>query len=398
MRAISSQAHGVSVTTRVMLVAGARPNYMKIAPIYWALTAPDAGQFTIDVVHTGQHYDASMSDDFFRDLHLPAPTINLGVGSGTHATQTAKVLVGFEQVMHERRPDVVIVVGDVNSTAACALVASKTYYDCGTGVSRPLVAHVEAGLRSRDRLMPEEINRLVTDAISDVLFTTCRDADDNLLAEGIPSSRIHFVGNPMIDSLRRCLGDAEQSPLRAQLGVRDRPFGLCTLHRPSNVDQVDVLTEILDALADLAVDLPLLVPLHPRTRARIKEFGLHERLRDVSGLSQPVPSSGLCALEPLSYLDMLAVMKSARFVLTDSGGIQEETTALGIPCVTLRQNTERPVTITEGTNVLAGTSRSDIIRGLSNALAKSAELNRMPELWDGRAGERIVAALRELQA
>jgi len=380
----------------VLLVAGARPNYMKIAPIYWALARGAADDLDAEIVHTGQHYDPSMSDDFFRDLALPPPTINLAVGSGSHAEQTAKVLVGFEAVLAEKRPAAVVVVGDVNSTAACALAAAKMYYPGADPVPRPLIAHVEAGLRSRDRMMPEEANRVVADALSDILFTTCRDANANLYAEGVPAERIFFVGNPMIDSLHARLDAARGCPLLDRLALRDRAFGLCTLHRPSNVDRRAALVEILAALAEIAADTPVLVPLHPRTRSRLEAFGLASQLL---WLDEPVPRAparGLIAVAPLSYLEMLSAMTQARFVLTDSGGIQEETTALGVPCVTVRENTERPVTIAEGTNVLAGTTRRGILAGLVEARRKTAAGARVPELWDGCAGERIVTVLREV--
>ena len=375
-----------------MLVAGARPNYMKIAPIYWAI-AGGGSELAVEIVHTGQHYDATMADDFFRDLELPAPTIDLGVGSGSHAAQTAAVMERFERVVMERRPDVVVVAGDVNSTLACALVVPKLAYDA-TG-KRPLLAHVEAGLRSRDRTMPEEINRVLTDAVADVLFTTCRDANDNLLAEGVPLDRIHFVGNPMIDSLRRCAARADAAVLR-DLGLAERPFALCTLHRPSNVDRAEVLEEILTTLQEIAAEMPVVLPLHPRTRERIRSFGLQARLTEMTRPLRAAPLGGVLALEPLSYLEMLAMMQAARFVLTDSGGIQEETTALGIPCVTLRDNTERPITIAEGTNVLGGTTRDGILSALATARAKATANPHVPELWDGRAGARIVAALTRL--
>jgi UDP-N-acetylglucosamine 2-epimerase (non-hydrolysing) len=363
----------------IVLVAGARPNFMKIAPIYWALREHAADHARATIVHTGQHYDARMSDHFFRDLRLPPPDVNLGVGSASHAEQTARVMSGFERVLVERRPDVVVVVGDVNSTAACALVTAKI--ELVGPRRRPLLVHVEAGLRSRDRTMPEEINRLVTDAISDLLLTTCRDADDNLVAEGIPPEKIRFVGNPMIDSLRRCLADAERCGVLESLGFAGRRYGLCTLHRPSNVDQPERLREIVGALREIAREMPLLLPVHPRTQARIADFGL------------AVSGDGLVLVEPLAYLEMLEVMRSAAFVLTDSGGVQEETTALGVPCVTLRENTERPVTIREGTNVLAGVTRAGIVAGLAEARRKAAAGTRVPELWDGRAGERIAALL-----
>jgi UDP-N-acetylglucosamine 2-epimerase (non-hydrolysing) len=379
---------------KVLLVAGARPNYMKIAPIYWAIARGADDDLDAEVVHTGQHYDPSMSDDFFRDLDLPPPSVNLEVGSGSHAEQTAKVLLGFERVLREKRPGIVVVVGDVNSTAACALAAAKMYYEAADPLPRPWIAHVEAGLRSRDRMMPEEINRAVTDALCDILLTTCREADANLLAEGIPAERIYFVGNPMIDSLLARRDAARACPLLDDLGLRGRAFGLCTLHRPSNVDRAPVLTDILAALAEIAADTPILLPLHPRTRARLASFGLESRVVRLERPLRRAPERGLLAVEPLSYLEMLSAMMAAGFVLTDSGGIQEETTALGVPCVTLRENTERPVTITEGTNVLAGTTRAGIVDGLAEARRKTSRAARGPELWDGRAGERIVAVLR----
>ena len=384
------------MTTKVMLVAGARPNYMKIAPIWWAMHEDGAERFEPVLVHTGQHYDDSMSGAFFRDLGLPEPAINLGVGSGSHAVQTAKVMAGFEQVLLAERPRAVVVVGDVNSTAACALVTAKIDLGDNGRPVRPLLAHVEAGLRSRDRDMPEEVNRVVADALSDLLFTTCRDATDNLLGEGLARERIHFVGNPMIDSLRRSLAGADTCGALAALGLERRPFGLCTLHRPSNVDHADALQVLLDTLAEIAADVPVVLPLHPRTRARIAAFGFGERIASLGPPARGVPARGLVAIEPLSYLAMLQAMRAASFVLTDSGGIQEETTALGVPCVTLRENTERPVTISEGTNVLAGVERGAILAALAEARAKAANGARIPELWDGRAGERIVAVLSEV--
>jgi UDP-N-acetylglucosamine 2-epimerase (non-hydrolysing) len=380
---------------RVQLVAGARPNYMKVAPIHWAIGEHAPG-LDVEMLHTGQHYDASMSDAFFRELHLPNPDVNLRVGSGSHAAQTARIMMAYESVLLDRQPDVIVVVGDVNSSVACALVAAKIVYPRSARRERPVLVHVEAGLRSRDRTMPEEVNRVVTDTISDCLFTTCRDADANLVAEGIDARRIRFVGNPMIDSLYRCLEDAEGSSLLEELGVEAGTFGLVTLHRPSNVDCPEVLEGILDALGEIAREFPMLIPLHPRTRQRIEEFGLQERIAFVTRPVGRAPARGLVALEPLSYLEMLKAMKSARVVLTDSGGIQEETTALGVPCVTLRNNTERPVTIEEGTNVLAGVTREGILAGFVEAERKTRCGARVPELWDGRAAERIVAALTEI--
>jgi UDP-N-acetylglucosamine 2-epimerase (non-hydrolysing) len=382
------------MSVKVLLVAGARPNYMKIAPLWWAMRERGDERFTPVLVHTGQHYDDSMSAAFFRDLGLPEPGINLGVGSGSHAAQTARVMVGFEQVLKTERPDVVVVVGDVNSTAACALVTSKIDLGSNGRPVRPVLAHVEAGLRSRERDMPEEVNRVVADALSDVLFTTCRDAGDNLTREGLPPERIHFVGNPMIDSLRRCLSAAERCGFLERLGLGERGFGVCTLHRPSNVDHPDVLERLLDALAEIATDVPVLLPLHPRTRDRIARYGLEERVASLARPERGVPHRGLVGVEPMSYLEMLQAMRCAAFVLTDSGGIQEETTALGVPCVTLRENTERPVTVSEGTNVLA--AHDAISDALDRARRKAGASARVPELWDGHAGERIVARLAEM--
>src|SRR5437899_792406 len=360
---------------KVINVVGARPNFMKVAPIVEALNLrPDS--FTSLVVHTGQHYDAAMSDAFFSDLGLPEPYKYLGVGSASHAAQTAAVMNAFEPVVLEEKPDWVLVVGDVNSTLACALVCVKL------GIK---VAHVEAGLRSRDRTMPEEINRLLTDQIADLLFTPSRDAGANLMAEGIPAERIRFVGNIMIDSLFANL-DRAKSTVRATLGVDNRHYALLTLHRPSSVDDRAAFTRILEALEQIAERLPIIFPVHPRARKMLAEYGLSERVEKTDGLR---------LIEPLGYLDFLTLMRGARVVLTDSGGIQEETTVLGIPCVTLRENTERPITIEMGTNTIAGTDTSKIIaaanRALNNPLPESNV--RIPEFWDGRAADRILDAL-----
>ena len=314
---------------KVLNVVGARPNFMKVAPLVAAMKRRGR-EFAPLVVHTGQHYDARMSDAFFRDLGLPEPDVHLGVGSGSHAAQTARVMIEFEPVVLEHKPDWVLVVGDVNSTLACALVCSKL------GVK---VAHVEAGLRSRDRAMPEEINRILTDQISDLLLTPSPDGDANLRGEGIPESRIRFVGNVMIDSLLAQLKNAENSRIREDLGVAGADYAALTLHRPSNVDDPAAFARILDALENIAQRLPIIFPVHPRTRARLDEFGLAARLEQTANIR---------VIEPLGYLDFLRLYSGARLVLTDSGGIQEETTALGIPCLTLRENTERPVTVTLG--------------------------------------------------
>jgi UDP-N-acetylglucosamine 2-epimerase (non-hydrolysing) len=363
---------------KVINVVGARPNFMKVAPIVEAMRRR-ASEFAPLVVHTGQHYDESMSDAFFRDLGLPRPDVHLGVGSGTHARQTAAVMERFEPVVLEERPDWVVVVGDVNSTLACALVCAKLLVP---------VAHVEAGLRSRDRTMPEEINRLVTDQLSDLLLTPSVDADANLRAEGIPDERIRFVGNVMIDSLFKQLERAASSNARADLGVEGRDYAVVTLHRPSNVDERVTLARIVSALEEIGARLPVVFPIHPRTRKNLAEFGLLEEIER---------GRRVRLAEPLGYLDFLRLYSGARLVLTDSGGIQEETTALGIPCLTLRENTERPVTVELGTNRVVGTDPARIVGEANEALTKGRGGGppRVPPLWDGHTAERILDALRE---
>ena len=368
---------------KVINVVGARPNFMKVAPIVEAMRGR-AAEFAPLVVHTGQHYDERMSDAFFRDLGLPRPDVHLGVGSASHAQQTAAVMQRFEPVVLDERPDWVLVVGDVNSTLACALVCSKL------GVP---VAHVEAGLRSRDRAMPEEINRLLTDQLADLLLTPSADADRNLLAEGIAPERVRLVGNVMIDSLLKHLAAAEASRVREELGLGGLDYAVVTLHRPSNVDDPEVLRRILSALARVGRLLPVVFPVHPRTRRQLEEFGL-------AGGGEP--RGGLRLVEPLGYLDFLRLYSGARLVLTDSGGIQEETTALGIPCLTLRENTERPVTVEMGTNRVVGTDAERIVSEAEAALARGRAGARVPPLWDGRAAGRVLDALlertRELRA
>ena len=327
---------------KVINVVGARPNFMKVAPIVEAMKRRER-EFTPLVVHTGQHYDAAMSDAFFRDLDLPQPDVYLGVGSASHAAQTAAIMERFEPVVLREQPDWVLVVGDVNSTLACALVCVKL------GVK---VAHVEAGLRSRDRTMPEEINRLLTDQIADLLFTPSADADENLRAEGIPPERIRLVGNIMIDSLYKHLERSRQSRIKDQLGLTDKSYAVLTLHRPANVDDPVVFGRILEALERICEQLPVVFPVHPRTRKTIAELGLDERVEKIEGLR---------LIDPLGYLDFLSLYSGARLVLTDSGGIQEETSVLGIPCLTLRENTERPITVTMGTNTIVGTDPEKII-------------------------------------
>lgn len=361
---------------KVINVVGARPNFMKVAPIVAAMKRAGT-KFQPLVVHTGQHYDAAMSDSFFRDLELPEPDTHLGVGSASHAAQTAAVMERFEPVVLAEKPDWVLVVGDVNSTLACALVCVKL------GVK---VAHVEAGLRSRDRTMPEEINRLLTDQIADLLLTPSADADANLRAEGIPPERIRFVGNVMIDSLVQNLERARASQIKGQLGVTNEDYGVLTLHRPSNVDQRDTFARILSALESITKTLPVIFPVHPRTRKTIAELGLSDRVAAMTNLR---------LIDPLGYLDFLSLYSGARLVLTDSGGIQEETSFLNIPCVTLRENTERPITVELGTNVVVGTDTTRIVSAASAALNGSAKkhVGSIP-LWDGHASERILDALQ----
>jgi UDP-N-acetylglucosamine 2-epimerase (non-hydrolysing) len=358
------------MVVKVLLIAGARPNFMKVAPIYAEMKRrPD--EFEPKIVHTGQHYDAAMSDAFFVDLGMPQPDVHLGVGSGSHAVQTAKIMMEFEPVVIRRKPDWVLVVGDVNSTIACALVCSKL------GVK---VAHVEAGLRSGDRTMPEEINRILTDAISDLLFTTSQDADENLQREGISKNKVRFVGNVMIDSLMDHLKLAERSSIREDLGVSAGEYAVLTLHRPSNVDTIETFSGILSALLEVSARVPIVFPVHPRTRAKIDEFGYGELIRN----------SAIRLIDPLGYLDFMRLYSGAKIVLTDSGGLQEETTVLGIPCLTLRNNTERPVTVELGTNELVGVDPQKIVTAAEKILTRDEEApHSIPPLWDGKAAGRI---------
>jgi UDP-N-acetylglucosamine 2-epimerase (non-hydrolysing) len=355
---------------KVINVVGARPNFMKIAPIVEAMTkAPKVEQL---LVHTGQHYDEGMSDVFFRDLGIPVPDIHLGVGSGTHAEQTARIMVEFEKVCLAQKPDMVVVVGDVNSTMACTIVAAKLLIP---------VSHVEAGLRSFDRTMPEEINRLVTDALADLLFTTSRDADENLKREGIDPRKIHFVGNVMIDTLMKHRVKASALDVMSRMNVHKGNFALVTLHRPSNVDEPQTLGGILRALQKIATQMPVLFPIHPRTRKRVQEFGFH--------------LDGIQAIEPLGYLEFLNLMSNAGIVLTDSGGLQEETTILRVPCLTLRHNTERPITVEQGTNIVVGPDKTRILSAFERILSGNWKPSGPPELWDGHAAERIVQVLEK---
>jgi UDP-N-acetylglucosamine 2-epimerase (non-hydrolysing) len=364
-------------------IVGARPNFVKIAPILRALKAE--GSFTARLIHTGQHYDVAMNAVFFDELGIPEPDINLEVGSASNTEQTARIMLGLEKVFAEKRPDMIVVVGDVNSTLAASLVVAKLLIP---------VAHVEAGLRSNDRTMPEEINRLVTDRLSEVLLTTERDAAQNLLREGASPEQIHFVGNVMIDTLHACL--SRSVPARATLSehgaskgflaaTAEAGFGFVTLHRPSNVDDPALLAGLLQALADVSRDLPLIFAMHPRTKAIVSSNGLEAVLDSAQMLVTP----------PLSYLRSLGLMREAKVAITDSGGVQEETTALGVPCLTVRENTERPITISEGTNILIGTSPEAIKRHVWELLASGGKRGRVPEYWDGKAAERIAVHLRD---
>jgi UDP-N-acetylglucosamine 2-epimerase (non-hydrolysing) len=367
---------------RTLVVAGARPNFVKVAPILAALRA--AGHEAV-LVHTGQHYDARMSDAFFVDLGIPEPDHHLGVGSGTHAQQTARVMEAFEPVLNTVRPDWVVVVGDVNSTLACALVTSKLRTSLGCRI-----AHVEAGLRSNDWRMPEEVNRVLTDRLSDLLLTPSHDALPNLLAEGIAADRVVFVGNVMIDTLFAQLPAARERAVGRRFGLEPGGYVAATLHRPSNVDDPEALRAVLQALARVAAERPVVLPLHPRTRQNAEAFGLHAEL------------AALHVLEPLGYTDMLSLTDGAVAVLTDSGGLQEETTALGIPCVTLREQTERPVTVTEGTNRMAPwpLTADGVFAAYRDAIARGRVTpgTCCPEGWDGRTAERIVSALADALA
>ena len=363
----------MSARGAILCIVGARPNYMKMAPLLRAFRARDDLPAAV-LVHTGQHYDPLMNDRLFEDLGLPRPDLNLEVGSGSHAVQTAEVMRRFEPVIDEFRPSCVVVVGDVNSTLACTLVAVKK--------SVP-VAHVEAGLRSFDRGMPEEVNRVLTDQVADLLYTTERSAHANLAREGIAPERMHFVGNVMIDSLLSHRGAAVPAAKTLPAGMAGQRYGVVTLHRPSNVDEPGPLAESLDILRAVSEKLPLACALHPRTVARIESFGLSARLK----------SERLAVLPPQGYLEMLGLMAQASLVLTDSGGLQEETTALAVPCLTLRENTERPITVEQGTNTLVGRDRARICHLVEDILETGGKRGRTPELWDGRAAERIAGHL-----
>ena len=408
---------------KLLLVAGARPNFMKVASIIEAIQEHNKSnnpKIQHYLVHTGQHYDAQMSDTFFKDLGLPKPDVDLGVGSASHAEQTADVMKRFAPVLANEEPDIVMVVGDVNSTIACSLVASKMTYSqptCFSGRTRPLVAHVESGLRSFDRSMPEEVNRILTDALSDFLFITEESARENLIRENVPAEKIFFVGNTMVDTLLTHKDQANTSGILIELGLKTelggsgvrreipqplpgssqgnsyRDYIVLTLHRPSNVDNRENFQGLLEAAKDLAQTIPILFPIHPRTMGKIREFNFQHFFK-VFNEKMPiqVSRSGIHCLDSLGYLNFLCLLSNARLVLTDSGGIQEESTVLNIPCVTLRNNTERPVTVSCGTNVVAGTNSNNIVREATKQLTVKKR-SELPPFWDGNAGMRIIEAL-----
>lgn len=365
---------------QLICVVGARPNFMKISPIIEAIKS-ETSKIEVKLVHTGQHYDANMKHQFFDQLGIPEPDIDLEVGSGTHTVQTAEIMKRFEAALDDYRADAILVVGDVNSTIACALVASKNHIP---------VIHVEAGLRSYDRAMPEEVNRVLTDQISDLLYTTERNAETNLTREGVDKERIRFVGNVMIDTLKKHVARATPAsqtlnsiPGGDQLGASQQPYALMTLHRPSNVDQADTLSPLLNTIAQASRQIPIVFPVHPRTQSRIEEFGL----------SELISQANIVTTGPLGYMELLGLMSEAKLVLTDSGGIQEETTALGVPCITLRENTERPITAEQGTNTVVGVDADLIMKTLNEILTEGGKGGRQPELWDGQAAVRIARDL-----
>jgi UDP-N-acetylglucosamine 2-epimerase (non-hydrolysing) len=389
---------------KIMSVVGARPNFMKVAPIISAILEHNdrvrdgkvlerAEVIEHTLIHTGQHYDKAMSDSFFSDLNLPVPDVHLGVGSGSHAEQTAEIMRKFEVVLYDKRPDILVVVGDVNSTVACALVAAKISFD--SAGKRPLIAHVEAGLRSGDRTMPEELNRVLTDQLSDLLFITEESGIENLSREGINPGQVHFVGNTMIDSLLACKGRAATSGVLEDLVIQAQQYVLLTLHRPGNVDRRDTFVDILEGIRELASAKTIIFPAHPRTKKKIVELGLEHYfdLNYEDGDRKNSSKPGLVRLVgPLGYIDFVSLMMNASMVVTDSGGIQEETTCLQVPCVTVRENTERPVTISHGTNVLAGVKREGIRLAISHQLGVRPS-GIVPEKWDGKSAHRIIQIL-----
>lgn len=376
------------MTSTIHLIAAARPNFMKIAPLFHALQRESWAEPVI--VHTGQHYDLNMSDAFFRDLQLSEPGIHLGVGSGTHAEQTAKVMMAYEKVIVEKQPDMIIVVGDVNSTIACTMAAAKIWYTglanrFNFNVERPVIAHLEAGLRSRDRSMPEEINRIATDVLADILWTPSSDGDENLLHEGIDREKIVFVGNIMIDSLEMMRKHIEKLDIYTKHKLKKGEYAIATLHRPSNVDNPELLAKLTDLLIRTSRKLPVVFPVHPRTRKNLEQNDLLKSLEQ---------ESGLILLEPQSYIKFMNFVFNSRFVITDSGGIQEETTYLGIPCLTLRPNTERPVTIHQGTNKLCDID--SVANDINDVISGKFKKGSIPEYWDGKTASRVVSSIKSI--
>jgi len=369
-------------TKKIMLVAGARPNFMKIVPIIKALRQKQKEGYQKKLkyclVHTGQHYDFNMSEVFFKDLEIPRPNFFLETGSASHAVQTARIMTGFERVLLRYKPDLVMLVGDVNSTLACALVASKIGFSLGKKLSKPLIAHVEAGLRSFDRAMTEEINRVLTDHLVDFLFTTCKEANENLEKEGIPKEKIFFVGNVMIDTFIGLKGKIEKSSILKDLNLKTKEYAVTTLHRPSNVDNKKILRNLMKAFREISTHIPIIFPVHPRTAAQIMNFNL------------PGFAKHMKIIKPLGYRDFSKLWMNAKFVITDSGGIQEETTYAGVPCLTVRENTERPITVEVGTNTLVSLKRNALVRESLNIIKNGGKIGKIPKLWDGKAAQRIV--------
>ena len=358
---------------KIILVAGARPNFMKIAPLYWGLQKESSIEFSI--CHTGQHFDEKMSQTFFNEFDLPKPKYNLGISGGSHAEQTARIMVEFEKILLQENPDLIVVVGDVNSTVACSLTASKL------GIK---IAHVEAGLRSFDRTMPEEINRIVTDSISDLLFVSEQSGMSHLKHEGIDDKKFFFVGNIMIDTLIHLLPQITESTIAETLHISNEKFILTTFHRPSNVDDVKYLNELITFFQNIALYGKIVFPIHPRTKANFEKAGLLEKLESLVILTPP-----------LGYIDFVALQKNATLIITDSGGVQEESTWLGVPCVTVRNNTERPITVTQGTNILAGTDLQKVFKEVEKIVLHGKKVSIKPELWDGKAAERILSIIKE---